>query len=318
MRAISAKLDTPPADERVAAVAARQHGVVSAAQLVEHGLTHHRIRQRERTGRLHRLHRGVYAVGHPGVSREGWFLAAVLCVGRGACLSHISAAELWGLLSVQWKVVHVLVAGGPATERRGIRLHRTRALPPRDVTRHRAIPVTTPGRTLLDLADVAGLPDRALRRAVREAEVQRLVEHRDLQARLDVAGNGRRGAGRLREIVGAGPAPTRSELEDRTLDLLVRHRFPPPQINAAVRAGGRVFEVDFLFAERRLVLEADGERFHGTPAARQADAARQAALEAAGWRVIRLTWGQVVREEAQTVARLRRVLSDQAPPPRRG
>jgi predicted transcriptional regulator of viral defense system len=305
-------------DQRVAAFAARQHGVITFLQLRSLGLTDNEIQRRSTTGRLHRLHRGVYAVGHRALAVEGRLIGAVLAMGEGAVLSHLSAAGLWGIVvsaRAHGRSIVDVTCPRHIGQRSGIAVHRSRSLPPRDVTRHRAIPVTTPGRTLLDLADVAGLPDRALRRAVREAEVQRLVDHRDLQARLDAAGNGRRGAGRLREIVGAGPAPTRSELEDRTLELLTRHGFPRPQVNAAVPAAGRTYEVDFLFADRRLVLEADGERFHGTPAARQADAARQAALEAAGWRVVRLTWGQVVREEAQTVARLRRVFDDHAPPP---
>jgi very-short-patch-repair endonuclease/predicted transcriptional regulator of viral defense system len=307
-------------DQLVAAFAARQHGVVTFLQLRSLGLTDNEIQRRSTTGRLHRLHRGVYAVGHRALAVEGRLIAAVLAMGDGAVLSHLSAAGLWGIVvsaRAHGRSVVDVTSPRHIGQRRGIAVHRSRTLTCRDITRHRAIPVTTPLRTLLDLAEVAGLPDRALRRAVREAEVQRLVDHHDLRARVQAAGTGRRGAGRLREIVGVGPAPTRSELEDLTLDLLIRHRFPRPRVNAAVRADGRSFEVDFLFADLRLVLEADGDRFHGTPTARDADAARQAALEAAGWRVVRLTWAQITREQAQTVARLRRVFEDQratAPP----
>jgi very-short-patch-repair endonuclease len=297
-------------DHRIAALAEDQHGLVTAAQLRLAGVSSSSISRRLEAGRLHRIHRGVYAVGHCAPNPDARLHAAVLAVGGDAVLSHVSAAGLWGLLRAA-----LLDASRPTDvtttrnlgQRRGIRVHRTPTLPRRDTTRQRGIPVTTPARTLVDLAGVA--PASWLRRAVREAEVLRLVDI----AQLGAATAGRRGAARLRELVSDGPAPTRSELEDRTLDLMRRHGLPRPLVNATVRAGGRVYEVDFLFQEHRLIVEADGERYHGTALARRADAARQAALEAAGYRVVRLTWQQVTREGAQTAARLRRVIPAAAP-----
>jgi very-short-patch-repair endonuclease len=274
---------------------------VTIGQLRRLGVRDGAIARRLRIGRLHVLHRGVYAVGHVEISREGRFLAAVLAAGDRAVLSHRSAAAHWGFAGAEGEEIDVAV---PCCRRQrsGLHLHVVRSLPAADSTRHRGIPVTTPARTLLDLADV--LPDRALERAVHEAEVQRRVNHRQLRAQLERA-SGRRGAGRLESTIAAGPAPTRSELEDRLLALLESHSLPRPRANARVGA----FEVDFFFPAHGLVVEADGDRYHGTAAARRRDATRQATWEAAGLRVLRVTWEQVTRAETQTAARLRRALA---------
>jgi very-short-patch-repair endonuclease len=274
------------------------------------GVSSSSISRRLHTGRLHRIHRGVYAVGHCAPNPDARLHAAVLAVGDDAVLSHVSAAALWGLLRSE-----LLDPSRPTDvtttrnlgRRRGIRLHRTSALPRQDTTRQRGIPATTPTRTLVDMA--GAVPANWLRRAVREAEVQRLVDIEQLGG----AATRRRGAARLRELVSQGPAPTRSELEDRTLDLLRRHGFPRPRTNATVRTNGRVYEVDFLFEAHGLIVEADGERYHGTRLARKTDDARQAALEAAGYRVVRLTWRQVIHDDTQTAARLRRIIPAAAP-----
>lgn len=286
-------------------MAVGQHGLVTVANLRGLGMTTSDIAYRVGTGRLHRLHRGVYAVGHRVVSDEGRFLAAVLAVGPGAALSHLSAAALWGFRPpgrADGTDVDVTVARR-IRRRAGVRLHSVRALGAPDVTRRARIPVTTPARTLVDLADVLR-SDRALRRVVHEAEVQRRVDHHQLAAQIERT-TGRGAATRLGLVVSEGPAPTRSELEDRTLELLSRHGFPRPRMNALVPDVPRPVEVDFLFAGARLIVEADGRRYHETRLAREADSARQAMLEAAGYRVIRLSWAEVTRRELQTVRRLR-------------
>jgi hypothetical protein len=307
-----------PVDGRIAALAATQHGLATSSQLISLGIGRHAIDARARSGRLHRIHRGVYAVGHRAPHPHTTMHAAVLAVGPDAVLSHVSAAVLWGLMRPP------AAARGPVdvTANRvlrpapGVRVHRTRALPPRDTTSVQGIPVTAPARTLLDLA--GAVPADVLRRALREAEVKRLVDHPALAAQLQRApAIGRRGARRLRRLLELGPAPTRSELEDRTLELLQRYGFPPPHINAPVDAGGRTYEADFLFADQRLIVEADGAAYHDTPRARLEDAARQAALEAVGYRVVRVTWDQVTRagDTAQTVERLSRALRAPLPTP---
>lgn len=290
------------ADQAIAALASRQHGLITAAQLIGLGVTRRVIGYRVDSGRLHPVHRGVYAVGHRALGEHARLHAAVLAIGSDAVLSHLSAAGLWGLVRPAPQRRVEVTTTRRLTQRRAIRLHVTQTLPRRDVTRTYGIPVTTPARTLLDLA--GAVPPNVLRRALREAEVQRLID----SSTLPDSAHGRDGAARLRELAAPGPTPTRSELEDRTLELLTRHGFPAPQVNATLRIAGSSYEVDFLFHDHRVIVEADGERYHATPLARRHDAARQAVLEAAGYRVLRLTWAQVTRDENQTAARLRRIL----------
>jgi predicted transcriptional regulator of viral defense system len=153
-------------DVLVARIAAQQHGVVTVAQLLGCGLSEAGIRRRVAAGRLHRIHRGVYAVGDAGLSRHGEWKAAVLACGEGAALSHRSAAELWGMLEPEGGAIHVTVpVAGGRNRRRGLRIHRCPSLTRAAVTRREAIEVTRPDRTLTDLSPVT--PRGELRRAVR-------------------------------------------------------------------------------------------------------------------------------------------------------
>jgi very-short-patch-repair endonuclease len=288
---------------RLAWLAERQHGIVTARQLIALGISATERRYRVRVGRLHPIHRGVYAVGHRDLSENGLFIAAVAAVGAEAALSHVSAAALWGLMQSTGDV-HVTTTRS-IKPRPGIRLHVTRSLPPSDVTHHHGIPVTTPARTVFDLDQV--LSERNLRRLVHEGEVQRLVTNDDLREQLHRS-PGRRVGPRLRAIVDEGPVRTRSEFEEVTYDLLRRNRFPRPTTNTPLPGLPSWLEVDFHFPGTSLVVEADGDQFHGTRWRRRRDARKQAMIEAAGFRVIRLTWEQVTGDEARTVRRLRRAL----------
>jgi hypothetical protein len=172
--------------------------------------------------------------------------------------------------------------------------------------RHRNIPTTTPARTLIDLAAI--LPYKPLRRAVREA--QRTVPATKVLATLDALGP-RRGTTNLTKILATGPAPTRSELEDVVLDLLLKGGIPHPQVNVPLTIQGRRVIPDFRWPEHRLVLEADGAAWHDDRLAREDDAERQALLEAHGERVLRVTWQQAVARRAQTLARVQAGVSSQ-------
>ena len=178
---------TEPAIGRIADA---QHGVVARAQLLALGLSADAIGRRVRNGRLRPLHRGVYAVGHLVVRREAHWLAAVLACGDDAVLSHATAAAHWGLRPSAATRVDVTVRGAGGRKRPGLRVHRY-ALLPGEITTHEAIPVTTPARTLLDLA--AALPRRALERAVDQTEVLRLFDLTALAATIS-AHQGRAGA----------------------------------------------------------------------------------------------------------------------------
>ncbi len=289
-------------DVLVARLAARRWGVVTAAELAALGLSRTAVEWRVRRGRLHRLHRGVYVVGHAFPPLEACFLAAVKACGPRAWLSHHAAAAHLGLLP--WdpdRPVEVTVRGTTPRARPGVRAHRTTRLAAADVTRHRGIPVTAPARTLVDLAEVAGTP--RLRRAVRAAQAVHGTTIPEILRALERAGR-RRGARRLLRIIATGPAPTRSVLEDVVLDLILGAGFAHPDVNRPLRLSGRRIVPDFRWPDRRLVVEADGARWHDGDLARADDAERQAILEAHGARVLRVTWRQAVTRRAQTVARI--------------
>ena len=266
----------------LASIAARQHGVVSAAQLAAVGIPDYGATRRVKAGRLHRVHRGVYAVGHANLSFEGRCLAAALASGEGAVVSHGSAAALWGMLPRPSGPIAVTVRTGNGRRRRpGIVLHRSPALPAGFQTLRANVPVTIPARTLRDLRRTA--PGPVVQRAVRRALDLRLVTQEDL---------------------GHEPDLTRSELERLFVALCRRHRLPSPAVNA--RAGP--YEVDFLWRDLSLIVETDGFRYHGSRAAFESDRARDARLQALGYRVLRFTYRQLRENAGDVVASLRGVM----------
>jgi elongation factor P len=286
----------------VARAAADQWGVLSLDELFACGLSRDAVSDRVLNGRLHPLHRGVYAVGHPKLSLEARFLAAVKACGPGAVLSHHSAAALWGFLTWEERYPEVTVLGEWSRRLPGLRVHRTGSFDRDDTTRHHDIPVTSPARTLLDLA--ATLDPRSLRAATRRAQSLYRVNIRQLAETL-ARHRRRRGAAKLANIIATGPAPTRSELEDVVLDLILRGGLVHPDVNVALRLDGRRVVPDFRWAEQRLVLEADSTTWHDNPLAREDDSDRQALLEAHGERVLRVTWAQAIARPGRTLARLR-------------
>jgi len=286
----------------VARLAAKEWGVLSLDELRGCGLSREAVSVRVRNGRLHPLHRGVYAVGHPGTTLEGRFLAAVKVCGSGAVLSHFSAAALWGLLRWEDRRIEVLVGGSGTRVHAGLRVHRTAYLGCDDVTCRHGVPVTSPVRTVLDLSSALG--QRPLRRAVRQAQALRLAKPSEIVASLNRPGP-QRGRAKLAGIVATGPAPTRSELEDVVLDLVLRGRLEHPDVNRPLVLGGRRVIPDFRWPREHLVIEADGAAWHDHRLAREDDAERQALLEAHGERVLRVTWDQAVARSGETLERIR-------------
>lgn len=272
---IGGKVSNLAADELIARLAARQHGVVARRQLVALGLGARAIDRRIARGRLHPLHRGVYAVGHRVVSQRGRWMAAVLATGEGAVLSHRSAAALWDIRPSEGRIE--LTAPWARRARQGLLLHRA-VLPADEVTTHEGIPTTTPARTLLDLAAV--VDGHALQRALNEAEVRRLSGPHALLIRHPT----KRGTAALRALA---PQPhTRSDLEARFATFLSDRRFPTPLTNTLIEG----IEVDAAWPDRRLIVELDSYEFHRTRQAFENDRRRDRRLTAAGWRVMRVTW----------------------------
>ncbi len=154
----------------------RQHGVVTRAQLLDLGFTPKAIKHRAAKGRLHRVRRGIYAVGRPELSRDASFMAAVLACGSTAVLSHASAAALWGIRPGRRGLIEISIPNGGGVKPAGLRVHRPKALTAADITRHRGIPITTPACTLIDLTP--RLPPAEIEAAVNQADVLNLIDPR--------------------------------------------------------------------------------------------------------------------------------------------
>jgi very-short-patch-repair endonuclease len=283
-------------DAAVVAHARRQHGVVTTAQLVDAGLGRGAIARRVQRGWLVPLFRGVYQVG-PVVAPQAREMAAVLACGPTAALSHHTAAALWSI-RLHTGAIHVTVTGHQPRNKPGLRIHRSHSL---NAAVLHGLPLTTPTRTLIDLAP--HLRQHELDRATEQVQVLKLATRDEIAAQLDK----QRGVKALRAALFDEPALTRSEAERRLLDLVREAGLPRPETNVKVDG----CEVDLLWRAQRLIVEVDGYAFHGGRAAFERDRRRDAALQAAGYRVVRFTWRQITGEPHAVVARLATLLMRQ-------
>jgi very-short-patch-repair endonuclease len=261
------------------------------------GLSAAAIDMRIRRGRLHRIHQGVYAVGHRLVSARGRLFAALLAV-EGSLLSHVSAAAGWDLREDRGPNVHVTVIGdGGHDRRRGLVIHRC-LLSEEEIAHHDGLVLTSPERTLLDLAPL--LSPTALEQCLVRAVALRRFDARAVE-RLIARSPRRPGVPALRQLLtewDGRSAPVRSALEAGFLDLCRRARLPRPDVNTRIEG----FEVDFAWPALQLIVEVDGYAFHGGPAAFERDRARDAALALAGWHGLRFSWRQITREPERVAA----------------
>lgn len=291
-------------DRRIGALATSQHGPITRSQLRGLGLSDQRIDRRLAAGRLVRLYPSVFAVGHTAMPREGRWMAAVLAGGERAVLSHGDAATLWDLAPSRGAVIHVMTPSrsGRVPDRRRVRLHRVGTLTDDETTTHAGIPVTTPARTLLDLAP-----------SLRPRALEDVIERMDRLQRFDLVAVRRcleahprqSGAPKLRTVLERlSGTDTRSPLEVALLQLCDDYHLPTPRANTVI-AG---FLVDFHWPGTDLIVETDGFAFHRTRTAFDADRERDQALALAGYRVIRFTYDQVTRRRRDTARRLRALL----------
>jgi hypothetical protein len=269
---------------------------VARHELVSLGFSDGEIKRMLGASRLHRIHCGVYAVGHLKVSQTGRWTAATLACGREAMLGHRSGAALSSLRRASQSRVEVTCP----TRRRavdGIRPYHCTWLQPQDRRVIDAIPCAAPALLLLQLAAVVSR--RELERACDEAEVQRLFDLKAIKELLGRAG-GCRGSARLRAVLGEhaiGTTLTRPGMEELALRLCDGVDIPRPVVNHLLTCRpGVAYEVDFLWSAQRLVLEADGYRFHRAPRQIERDRRKEADLVRAGYRVLRATWLQIERE----------------------
>jgi very-short-patch-repair endonuclease len=295
-------------DGAIAALAFRQHGVVSRAQLLAAGLGVGAIDRRVAGGRLHPVHRGVFAVGHRVLSQRGRWMAAVLAGGDGAVLSYRSAAELWAIRSSARARVEITVP----RHRRGrpnVEYHRM-VLPADEVTTEEGIPVTTPARTLFDLAAVVNA--RQLDHALNEAEVRRLSSPTSLDA-LIARHPRRKGIQALKRALDLqrqrGETVLRSVFEAEFLDFIERYALPRPKTNEPL---GDYFP-DALWPNERVIVELDSFGIHATRQTFESDRAKDRALTLAGYMVLRVTWRQLTTEPDRIAEQLSAALATPTP-----
>jgi very-short-patch-repair endonuclease len=290
-------------DQVVGGLADRQHGVVRREQLLAAGVGRGAIVRALDAGRLRPVFRGVYAVGHIALRREGWWMAALLACGEGAALSHRTAAQAWGLMTGPTLPIDVTAAAAKGRKHTDITLHRM-LLAPLDALVRDNLRLTTPSRTIVDLA--ATLEGRALRETVERAQDLRRFDPNDIRETLARAPR-RPGTRRLLDLITV-LAPdednARSHLERLFLALTRRARLPKPATNRDIAGRRR----DFAWPVERLVVETDGYRYHSSPAAKRRDHRRDRELTALGWRPVRFTYEEVAFEPSIVGEELARLL----------
>jgi hypothetical protein len=308
-------LGHPLLDAAIAALAARQHAVVSVEQLRTLGLTMAAIQWRADTGRLHRIYHGVYSlVPRSLLSRNGRHMAAVLACGPGALLSHRSAAALHELRRSEAVKIDVTLPRRSGRRHAGIAIHRSTTLAPADATVVDGIPCTSVARTLLDLAEV--VPRRQTERVFDQADASDVLNLAAINDQLQ-RNPTRRGAKVVRSILAEhyiGSTLTRSEIEEAMLALSRALGLPPPEINAWLDLGDGELMImpDFMWRAQRLIVEVDS-KYHRTQQRYESDRRRDQRAMVAGWRVVRTTERQIKRRPGELHATVAKLLA-QAPP----
>jgi len=294
-------------DRELAELARQQHGVVSRRQLAKAGFRKDAITVRLRSGRLHRVHAGVYAVvPRQLLSRQGHWLAAVLASGPDAVLSHHTAAALWGLRG-SGGMIHVTLPRRSTSSKR-IRRHLSH-VPPDERTTEEGIPATSVHRTIFDLSATASVDEAVA--TIKEAEYLNLWDCLSLWDLLDryPAKRGSRNLRSALERITEEPSGRkRSRIEERFAPFLRRYRLPLPRFNDWIPLDPRPYRVDCHWLDLRLIVELDGWEGHSTRSAFQDDRARDRALKVAGFSVVHLTWAQLDPEPEAIAADLRELL----------
>lgn len=295
----------PPNVEGIWSVAGRQDNVVSRAQLLELGVGRRVIARQLESGRWRCLHRGIYLIGPAQPPLPARARAAALACGEGAVVSHRTAAELWGLLPPEaGSETHVTVCGRNPGNRTDIRTHRVRRLADEEVTIKDGIPLTTPARTICDLA--ATEPLRDVEVALAEARIHRLATDRQITQVITRAPT-RPGAPIIRSLLEQedDSGYTRSKAERLLRDLIAKANLERPLFNEPILG----YVVDAVWPKQRVVVEVDGYAYHHHRAAFERDRRRDQQLIAAGYTVIRVTWIQLRDRPIETIASIVKTLA---------
>jgi predicted transcriptional regulator of viral defense system len=305
------KVQPRPQDREIVELASTQHGVVTVGQVERLGLSGRALRHRVTSGRMRRVHRGVYAPWP--LTRHGRWTAALLAVGEGALLSHRSAAALWDICDDDPSAVHVTVPRRAFRAPPGIAVHSGTSLRQHDASDRGGIPCTALASTLIDLA--GQVDRRTLERAVDRAEMLRIFDLVAIERAINRA-RYRRGVGRLKEVLAAyvEPTLTRSDAEELMLAIAGRAAVPMPEVNAWVPLdAGRGYRPDFLWRDVRLIVEVDGRSYHARRGAFEHDRLRDRRLALAGYATHRFAASELVRHPRQVARELRGLLAVRRP-----
>lgn len=292
-------------EEAIAGIAAGQDNLITSDQLAELELGRGAVAHRLATGRWQRLHNGVYLIGPAPPTHTARARAAIFACGEGAVLSHHTAAALHELIPAdQAAEVHVTVAGRNPGTREGLVVHRVAVLPSDERAMRHGLPVTSPARTVCDIA--AGAGPGEIERILAEGRFRGVVRDRDVLRAIDRAPT-RRGSSVLRALLEAEleSGYTRSGAERRLLRLIRAAGLPRPKLNEPLLG----YVVDFLWPAERLIVEVDGFRAHGRRQSFESDRRRDQRLVAAGYRVIRVTWIQLRDEPIAVITRIAQALA---------
>lgn len=287
-------------ERRIAEIAHAQWGVISLTQLTELGLSGRAARDRAAAGRLHRLYRGVYAVGHEVVPWQGLILASVLACGADAVSSHTPAGRAIGLLERASRF-HVTVPGRRVRVR-GIDTHETCRLEAEEITVAQGIPCTSWARTICDTAALTG-SQRLTERMIGRAEQLRIFDLPAIRRAMDRRPR-ESGARIVRACLGVESRMTRNEMEERFLVICEQIGAPRPRVNEPLVLGDTHVVPDFCWPEIKLIVETDGWETHGTRSAFVGDRRRDRRLALEGWHVHRFTWYEIEHEPERVAAEL--------------
>ena len=289
----------------LAALAGDQYGVVSLTQLYLLGFSRMQVRRMVASGQLHRLYRGVYAVGHAALQPRGRLLAAVYACGPAAVASHNQAAWMHDLRRGWGRWIHVTTPQRGRKAPAGIRLHRVRSLHDEDVTVVERIPVTSVARTLVDCTETLPRPQHV--RLFEESERRGVLDARAVR-RACGRSSGRHAAtlGRAALAEAHPHQPMlRSELEREFLAFCREIGAPPPSMNVWVHGQ----EVDAAWLDSDVVVELDSYEYHGTRAAFERDRARSAELAVAEIQAIRVTPWRLAKDRERLRTQLLSLLA---------
>jgi predicted transcriptional regulator of viral defense system len=281
-------------------VAGRQKQLLRLDQLSAIGLGSRTVQARVARGRLHRIHRGVFATHGPPYSREQLYLAAVFACGRGTLLAGFCSASIFSLVDSPPTVPEVVNEAGTGTCRPGVTVHRSK-VDPRDATRRHGIPCTSVARTIIDCAYRAGLDGTG--ELIMAADSAQLLNRSRLEQLADER-RGRPGISHVLALITDDPVELRSRNERRMFSICRSFGIPLPLCNHRIELEGRTFIADFCWPDLRLIVEADSWRWHGGRLAAESDADRDQLLLIAGWRVVHFTRDQIKHHRSESGERL--------------